>query len=88
MVCTTNDSAYQTALDWHQAGREVVAVVDTRSSARAETWLLQPKRWVLEVIAGHGVIEAQGGRTRVKRALIAPFNDDWQRQVTGCGSAS
>ena len=32
VLMTANDSAYQTAIDWLDAGREVVAVVDTRAS--------------------------------------------------------
>ena len=35
ILATTNDNAYQTAIDWHTAGGEVVAVVDSRQ-ARSE----------------------------------------------------
>ena len=80
VICTTNDSAYQTAIDWHQAGREVVAVVDTRSVLDGDL-VAAAKALGINVIAGHGVIEAQGGK-RVKRALIAPLNDDGSA-VTG-----
>jgi sarcosine oxidase subunit alpha len=36
VVMTSNDSAYEAALDWHDAGREVVAVVDSRSRVASE----------------------------------------------------
>ena len=35
VLMTTNDHAYQTAIDWHNAGREVVAVIDTRQNQTA-----------------------------------------------------
>jgi sarcosine oxidase subunit alpha len=44
---TTNDNAYQTAIDWHRAGRAVVAVVDCRAApegeigAAANSWVLR-----------------------------------------------
>jgi sarcosine oxidase subunit alpha len=80
VVFTTNDNAYQTALDWHQTGREIVALVDTRSNPSGDI-VDAVKALGIEVIAGHGVIEAHG-RTRVKRALIAPINEAGT-QLTG-----
>ncbi|MFT4520414.1 MAG: sarcosine oxidase subunit alpha, partial [Halioglobus sp.] len=32
LLFTTNDEAYRTAMNWHEAGREVVAVVDSRAA--------------------------------------------------------
>jgi sarcosine oxidase subunit alpha len=72
VLFTTNDNAYQTALDWHQTGREVVAVIDTRSNPSGDI-VAAVKAKGIDVIAGHGLIEAQGNK-RVKRALIAPIN--------------
>ena len=72
VLFTTNDNAYQTALDWHQTGREVVAVIDTRAEPSGDI-VAAVKALGIDVIAGHGLIEAQG-RKRVKRALIAPIN--------------
>ena len=69
---TTNDSAYQTAIDWHRAGRAVVAVVDSRCAPSGEI-VAAAKEMGIRVIAGSGVIEAQGGK-RVRRALVAPLN--------------
>ena len=74
VLVTTNDSAYQTALDWHQAGRQVVAVVDTRSDPQGDI-VSAVKALGINVIDGHAVIEAQGSQ-RVKRALVAPINAD------------
>ena len=49
-------------------GREVVAVVDTRSNPSGDI-VAAVKAMGIEVIAGHGLIEAQGSK-RVKRAWL------------------
>ena len=72
VLFTTNDNAYQTAIDWHRAGRQVVAIVDSRSQPKGDI-VAAVKGLGIEVMAGHGVIEAQGGK-RVKRALVARLN--------------
>lgn len=72
LLVTCNDSAYQTALDWHRAGLHVVAVVDTRSSPSG-TVVAAVRELNIEVIDGHGVIEALG-RKRIKGAMIAPLD--------------
>ena len=74
ILFTTNDSAYQTAIDWHRAGRAAVAVVDSRCAPSGEI-VAAAKEMGIRVIAGSGVIEAQGGK-RVRRALVAPLNAD------------
>lgn len=71
VVFTTNDHAYRTAIAWHEAGREVVAVVDARpepSGARVR----EAQRAGIEVLAGHAVIEARG-RHSVREAIVAPL---------------
>ncbi|MCY4027488.1 MAG: sarcosine oxidase subunit alpha, partial [Acidobacteria bacterium] len=71
VVFTTNDHAYRTAIAWQEAGREVVAVVDARpepSGARVR----EAGRAGIEVLAGHAVIEARGGRS-VREATVAPL---------------
>ncbi len=79
LVFTCNDGAYQAALDWHEAGREVVAVVDTRHTQSGP--LAQKCRALgINVISGHGVIEACG-RRRVRSVKIAGLDADC-RQVT------
>ena len=71
LLCTTNDNGYRTALDWRRAGLEVAAVVDSRP--QPEGALVQEAQAAgIEVIAGHGLIEALGGR-RVRGALVAPL---------------
>ena len=81
LLCTTNDNAYRTALDWRRVGLEVAAVVDVRASA--EGALAQQARAAgVEVIAGHGVMEAVGGR-RVRGALVAPLRTSWSESSAG-----
>ncbi len=80
ILFTTNDNAYQTAIDWHRAGRAVVAVVDSRSAPSGEIVAVAQEMGI-RVIAGSGVIEAQGGK-RVRRALVAPLNGDGT-EITG-----
>jgi len=72
VLMTTNDYAYRTAIDWHRAGREVVAVVDTRANP-AGGWVDAAKQAGITVIGGHGVIEARG-RKHVNGAVIAPLD--------------
>ncbi|WP_456294700.1 sarcosine oxidase subunit alpha [Vibrio sp. AK197] len=69
VVMTTNDSGYQTALDWHQAGRQVVAVVDTRSSATSHV-IDKVKDAGIKVISGSAVIDVKGSK-RVKAVRVA-----------------
>lgn len=59
VLMTTNDSAYQTALDWADAGREVVAVVDTRAATKGELPAAVRRRGI-RVITGSAVIDVQG----------------------------
>ena len=59
VVMTTNDGAYQAALDWYDAGREVVAIVDTRSEAAPRS-VLQRGREASTVIQGSAVINVKG----------------------------
>ena len=72
LLCTTNDHAYRTALDWHRAGLAVAAVVDCRQQPRGG--LVDAARDAgMDVIAGHAVVEASGKR-RVTGAVIAPLD--------------
>ena len=72
VLFTDNDQAYHTAIDWREAGREVVAVVDSRShpdGALAEA----ARACGIEVIGAHGVLEVNG-KKRVKGVTIAALN--------------
>ena len=72
VLATNNDGGYRTALDWQQAGREVVTVADTRLDPSGA--LPRAAREAgIAVLAGHGVVEAVG-RRRVRAACVAPLN--------------
>ena len=80
VLFTDNDPAYHTAIDWHKAGREVVAVVDSRSDPGGA--LAEAARALgIEVIGAHGVLEV-GGKRRVKGVEIAALNAEGT-SVTG-----
>ena len=72
VLMTTNDNAYKTAIDWHQAGRKVVTIVDTRSASNGEL-VKRAKSLGIDIIFGHAVIEVSG-KKRVKGVDIAPIN--------------
>ena len=74
ILATNNDNAYRTAIDWHNAGREVVAVVDSRYSPNGDL-VKKAESMGIKIYDGHGLIEAKGGK-RVKSALIAPLSID------------
>src|ERR687890_404518 len=73
VVFTTNDSAYDAALDLHRAGVRVQAVVDARPEGsphrRAEC-----ERAGIRVLSG-AVVTGTQGVERVTHALVAPFAD-------------
>jgi sarcosine oxidase, subunit alpha len=81
VVFTTNDSAYDAALDLHRAGVRVQAVVDARPEGsprgRAEC-----ERAGIRVLSG-AVVVGTHGTDRVTAALVAPFADG----EVGAGSA-
>ncbi|MGY1806941.1 2Fe-2S iron-sulfur cluster-binding protein [Blastococcus sp. SYSU D00669] len=73
VVFTTNDSAYDAALDLHRAGVRVQAVVDPRpagSPRRRE----ECERAGIPVLDG-SVVTGTQGVDRVTHALVAPFAD-------------
>lgn len=83
VVMTANDDGYQAAIDWHEAGREVVAIVDTRQSAEGDL----PKRAKelgLPIRMGQAVIEGHG-KKRVNGASVAAIDAKGER-VTGAVS--
>jgi sarcosine oxidase subunit alpha len=80
VLMTTNDNAYKTAIDWHQANRKVVTIVDTRSSSDGD-WVNQAKKLGINIIFGHAVIDVKGSK-RVKGVDIAPINPA-NHSVTG-----
>ncbi|MFK7992769.1 MAG: sarcosine oxidase subunit alpha family protein [Granulosicoccus sp.] len=72
VVVTSNDSGYQCAFDWADAGREVVAIVDTRSSPDGSVTEFASQRGI-RIITGSALIEARG-KKRVNGAVVAPVN--------------
>lgn len=80
VLMTTNDNAYRTAFDWQDAGREVVAIVDTRAYVNG-AWQEEAGRRGIKVLKGKAVIEARGSQ-RVTGAMVAGLTTDGN-QVTG-----
>jgi sarcosine oxidase subunit alpha len=72
VLATSNDNAYRTAIDWHNAGREVVAIIDSRYSPNGDL-VVKAESMGIKIYDGHGLIEARGGKC-VKSALIAPLS--------------
>ena len=69
VLSTANDHAYRAALDWADAGREVVAIVDAREHPEGDL-VNEARARNLRIIPGSAVIEAQG-KKRVSGALVA-----------------
>lgn len=80
VLMTTNDYGYQAALDWHEAGRRVAAIVDTRTAANGSRAQAARAKGI-NIILGSAVIEVQGGK-RVTGVSIAPISQDGNK-VTG-----
>jgi len=72
VLMTTNDNAYKTAIDWHDAGRKVVAIIDTRPSANGDL-VKQAAARGITIKFGFGIIEVKGSK-RVSGVDIAPLN--------------
>ena len=80
VLMTTNDNAYNTAFDWKAAGREVVAIVDTRQQGGGTQVTEKAKSLGIKVINGSGVVEAQGSK-RVTGVSVAAINDAGDKVV-------
>lgn len=72
VLSVSNDYAYRVALDWLDAGREVVAIVDARLAPNGEL-VEQARSRGIRIIEGAAVIEAQGS-TRVSGARVATID--------------
>jgi sarcosine oxidase subunit alpha len=79
VVMTTNDYGYQAALDWADAGRKVVAIVDTRDTATGDL-IEEARKRGLNIIPGSAVIEVQGAK-RVTGVSVADLNADGTKIV-------
>ncbi|MDI5933600.1 sarcosine oxidase subunit alpha [Halomonas kalidii] len=74
VLSTSNDHAYRAALDWQEAGREVVAIVDARQAPDGEL-VEQARSRGIRVVTGSAVIEARGDK-RVTAARVARVDLD------------
>lgn len=74
VVTTATDIGYQAALDWLDAGREVVAVVDCRANPDGDR-VKQARQKGIRIITGSAVFEAKGSK-RVTAARIAAVDLD------------
>jgi sarcosine oxidase subunit alpha len=72
ILSTTNDHAYRAALDWLDAGREVVAIVDARDNPDGDL-VTEVRARGLRIITGAAVIEATGSK-RVNAARVAAID--------------
>ncbi|MGJ7462195.1 sarcosine oxidase subunit alpha family protein [Halomonas sp. MA07-2] len=80
VLSTSNDHAYRAALDWDEAGREVVAIVDARQAPDGEL-VEQARARGIRIIEGSAVLEAKGS-ARVSGARVATI-DAAAFKVTG-----
>ncbi|MGM0823453.1 MAG: sarcosine oxidase subunit alpha family protein [Pseudomonadota bacterium] len=74
VLSTSNDYGYRAALDWKEAGCEVVAIVDARE-APAGDWVDAARAQGIKIITGSAVIEAKGSN-RVSAARVAKIDID------------
>lgn len=72
VLSTSNDDGYRAALDWKEAGCEVVAVVDARE-APAGDWVDAARAQGIKIITGSAVIEVKGSN-RVTAARVAKID--------------
>lgn len=72
VLSTNNDHAYRVALDWVEAGLQVVAVADARSNPRGAL-VEEARARGVRVLTGSAVIEARGTK-RVTGARVAAID--------------
>ncbi|MBP5979615.1 MAG: sarcosine oxidase subunit alpha family protein [Halomonas sp.] len=72
VLSTSNDHAYRAALDWKEAGRKVVAIVDARANPDGDL-VRQARDSGIRVITGSAVIEARGNQ-RVTGARVSAID--------------
>ncbi|PCI53306.1 MAG: sarcosine oxidase subunit alpha [Alphaproteobacteria bacterium] len=76
LIATNNDDAYRTALDLHDAGIQVMGVVDARVNLQSEV-VKNVRAAGIAIYTGHVVIGTKG-RRGVRAAIIAPFKSAGQ----------
>jgi sarcosine oxidase subunit alpha len=80
-LMTTNDYAYKAALDWHDAGRKVALIVDTRASSDGDMVKEAMQRGI-NIVFGHAIIDVKGSK-RVKSVEVAKLNDSADKVLGG-----
>ncbi|WP_234275187.1 sarcosine oxidase subunit alpha family protein [Billgrantia zhangzhouensis] len=87
VLSTSNDHAYRAALDWVEAGREVVAIVDARTNPQGD-WIDAAKAKGIRIITGSAVIEAKGEKrvsaARVAKIDLGAFKVTGQAETLAC----
>ncbi|WP_016853745.1 sarcosine oxidase subunit alpha family protein [Halomonas smyrnensis] len=86
VLSVSNDHAYRAALDWVEAGRDVVAIADARANPDGEL-VEQARAKGIRIIAGAAVVEAKGD-ARVSAARIAKVDLQGFRVVGGAETLS
>ncbi|WP_128430532.1 sarcosine oxidase subunit alpha family protein [Streptomyces cyaneus] len=78
VVFTTNDSAYEAALDLASAGLAIAAIVDTRPEPGE--WAERARAAGIEVLPGHAVTGTEGGEARLTAVTVAPYGESAGRR--------
>ncbi|MDZ4731638.1 MAG: sarcosine oxidase subunit alpha family protein [Xanthomonadales bacterium] len=79
VVFTNNDSAYQTAIDLHQAGAAVAAIVDSRAEG-AGAIHAEVERLGITVFRGHIVCDVDGA-SGLQEVAVAAWSGDRSKTV-------
>ncbi len=82
VVFTTNDSAYAAAIDLHDAGVRVNAIVDARAEA-PQAWKTECDRRGIPVRTD-SVITGTRGAERITHAMVSPHADHDQQLPLSC----
>ncbi|MCH8531717.1 MAG: sarcosine oxidase subunit alpha family protein [Saccharospirillum sp.] len=72
VVMTANDQGYRCAIDWYDAGRNVVAIVDARPDADGH-WVKQAEERGLRILKGQVVFDTKGTKA-VQGAWVSAWN--------------
>ncbi len=79
VLIATSDNGYNAALAWHDAGREVIAIVDTRCEPMGE-YIDAAKKRGITLITGTAIIEVIGSN-RVKGVILASLDASGENVV-------
>lgn len=80
-LMTTNDNAYKAAIAWHNAGKQVALIADTRPTPEAGTegdLVKQAIELGIKVLFGHAIINVKGSK-RVKSVEVAPISSNGEK---------